>query len=715
MPLDQKLFWGYDMIGRSTRVGDKVFAQSTAAGSLLCLDMSAAGGSGAPCSGQPYTPAGLNPAHLPDLSLGNEGGKVYMSAGTQATCLDPVTGAICAGSWPVAIAGPSTFVYAQPDAAGAVVAMCFLGHDGETTACVSPSGGTSPVDRSLAASLKVSPWGFASVYPKNPVTVGSKVLTVQGAWGYGAASAVCHDVATDAECAGWPQISPFAYTLDLDPYDANCVWTNGDDGVIRSFTISVARPGCAPTSTQTVPLPRSTGTVNCSAGGSEPVGWLSATMLAPASADYTSATATVLDSAGDPVAGWTDLPLTGPRSIDLSTLPIASTGTTPSVRVDYVGLHADASASQFRFEVAESSLALCVSYQRACPQGPGLFHDVPGSTSTVDVTAAATPLGGSTDTYSASSTVIAPPPVRNQCVKSVGFETFIDGTFQTCGPDCGWFEGATPLDGAVMHVLDINGDPIIDPTTGLALTVPAVGLTKPWGKVAWGSVDLLPGLYRVRFTDEHGYALNDVADYNCYDPATDEYANCFPRQLAGTGAYTGALKVTSPDEDPYSYWYAANWVEAPPKPPTVTEEIVDPEMGGEFEILTGPDPVDPSPGGTIEPDGVTLCDNGETPPDCTATEVTIPGEGTWKVDPETGNIAFDPDPEFDGESSITYQVTDSNDETGSGRLTATSPASGALPYTGSSSSLPLVLGALGLIAAGAVLELLRRRRRLLID
>ncbi len=117
-----------------------------------------------------------------------------------------------------------------------------------------------------------------------------------------------------------------------------------------------------------------------------------------------------------------------------------------------------------------------------------------------------------------------------------------------------------------------------------------------------------------------------------------------------------------------------------------------------------------TPGGTIEPEGVTLCENGETPPDCTATEVVIPGEGTWIVDPDTGNIEFKPDPDFDGESTMTYQVTDSNDETGSGQLTATNPPAEQLPYTGSSSSLPLVLGALTLIMGGAGLELLRRRR-----
>ena len=711
--LDQKYHWGYDMIGRSTRVGDKVFAQSPWGGKLLCLDMAASDRAGAPCAGEPYVVPGLGNFHLPDLALGAQGGRVYISSDTQATCFDPATNSLCAGAWPVSITEPSTFVYAQPDSSGSIVAMCFLSHRGPTTGCFSPTGASVPSNPGLAAVLQIDPdWGYPSIYPKNPVTVGSKVLTSDGGWGWDGSRGHCFDVATGSNCVGWPQVIAHNYTLTLDPYNNNCVWTNGDDGVIRSFTISPARPGCAPTATQVVGLPRTTGAVSCGPKTIESAGYIAATMSAPAPTAYSTATATVLDTNGDPISGWTDIPVTGARRLDLSALTTSATGPRPSVRVTYTGLASSAPATRFQFEVAKASFALCVSYMKACPSGPGLFSDVPGSTSTVDVSASATPTVGSALNFTASTTVIAPPPVRSQCVKRLGFDAYINGEFFSCGDDCGWIEGDTPFVGARAQILDIDGNPIIDPSTGRPLVVPAAPKSTWWGgNIAEGEVELLPGLYRVRFTDEDGYALNDMADYNFYDIESDTYLNSFETDIAGKGQYTGALKVTSPAEDPYSYWYSVNWVEAPPKPPTITEEIIDPTEPTVFPIITGPDPVDPSPGGTIEPEGVTLCENGETPPDCTATEVTIPGEGTWTVDPDTGDIEFKPEEGFEGESTITYQVTDSNDETGSGQLTATSPVSGHLPYTGSNSSLLLAIGALILITGGAALELLRRRFR----
>ncbi len=707
--LDQKIHWGYNMIGRSARLGDKVFAQSPYGGKLLCLDMASGGGTGAPCDGEPYAVSGLGTFHLPDLALGVQGGKVYIGSDTQATCFDPGTNSLCAGAWPVSISSPSTFVYAHPDRSGAVVAVCFLSHQGPTTGCFSPTGAPVAQNPGLTSMLSIDGYGYPSIYPKNPVTIGSKVLTTEGGWGYGGSRARCFDVATSAVCAGWPQVVPNNYTLSADPYDDNCVWTNGDDGVIRSYTISPARPGCDPTATQVVALPRTVAAVTCGSATLESAGYISATMSTPAVADYSTASATVLDTNGDPISGWSDIAVTGDRRIDLSSLTTSATGPRPSVRVTYTGLASSAPATRFQFEVAKASFTMCVSYMKACPSGPGVFSDVPGSTSTVDVTAAATPSGGSTSTYSNSASVVAPAPSESQCSKKVGFDAFLNGQFESCGNDCGWFDG-DPLADAKMYILDFSGNPIIDPRTGGPLVVPVVVRATQWGLVADGETRLLPGLYRIRFADEDGYALSDVVDYNNHDIATGEDSNVFALGLAGAGEYTGTVRVTDPAEDSYGYWYSVNWVEAPPKPPTITGEITNPGEPEIFEIITGPDPVEPSPGGTIEPEGVTLCDNGETPPDCTATEVVVPGEGTWIVDPDSGNIEFKPDPDFDGESTITYQVTDSNDETGSGQLTATNPPAEQLPYTGSSSSLPLVLGALTLIMGGAGLELLRRRR-----
>jgi hypothetical protein len=160
--------------------------------------------------------------------------------------------------------------------------------------------------------------------------------------------------------------------------------------------------------TQALSLPPRVTTNSCGTTAGEPAGWISATMSAPAVSDYTSATFTMLDSDGAPITGWTELPLTGDRRIDLSSLPVSTTGDRPTVQVAYTGLSPAAVASQFSFEVAESAFTLCVSYMKACPAGPGVFTNIPGSTSTVEVSASATPSGGSTSTYNESASVVAP-------------------------------------------------------------------------------------------------------------------------------------------------------------------------------------------------------------------------------------------------------------------------------------------------------------------
>ncbi len=53
------------------------------------------------------------------------------------------------------------------------------------------------------------------------------------------------------------------------------------------------------------------------------------------------------------------------------------------------------------------------------------------------------------------------------------------------------------------------------------------------------------------------------------------------------------------------------------------------------------------------------------------TSVTIPGEGIYTVDTETGQITFDPDDSFAGESTVTYQVEDENGLVATATITVT--------------------------------------------
>jgi CshA-type fibril repeat protein len=76
--------------------------------------------------------------------------------------------------------------------------------------------------------------------------------------------------------------------------------------------------------------------------------------------------------------------------------------------------------------------------------------------------------------------------------------------------------------------------------------------------------------------------------------------------------------------------------------------------------------------GTINPATVKLCSSGQVTPICTATTLTVAGEGTYTVDPVTGVVTFDPLPTFTGTATpITYQVSDSFGQTESATITPT--------------------------------------------
>ena len=52
-------------------------------------------------------------------------------------------------------------------------------------------------------------------------------------------------MATDAKCAeAFPIAVPAIYTTIMDPEDPDCMWTNGDDGVIRNCKMSTGAAGC---------------------------------------------------------------------------------------------------------------------------------------------------------------------------------------------------------------------------------------------------------------------------------------------------------------------------------------------------------------------------------------------------------------------------------------------------------------------------------------
>ncbi|WP_295010403.1 Ig-like domain-containing protein, partial [uncultured Microbacterium sp.] len=112
----------------------------------------------------------------------------------------------------------------------------------------------------------------------------------------------------------------------------------------------------------------------------------------------------------------------------------------------------------------------------------------------------------------------------------------------------------------------------------------------------------------------------------------------------------------------------------------------------------GSTPIDPSSVRLVDPTSGAL-----------VTTVTVPNEGTYVAHPD-GTITFTPVPGFSGTSSITYSVAGVDGSRAVAKLTVTVPAAPALAITGGALAWPAVLVGVVLLAGGAWLLVIRRRR-----
>lgn len=130
--------------------------------------------------------------------------------------------------------------------------------------------------------------------------------------------------------------------------------------------------------------------------------------------------------------------------------------------------------------------------------------------------------------------------------------------------------------------------------------------------------------------------------------------------------------------------------------------------------------------GELDPTTVGIVDG-----DLTVTELEVPGEGTWTVDPETGAITFTPEAGFTGNPTpITYEVSDTAGNVTTATVTITYAVTPVVPpVTGGEGESPVVapdpgpdlavtgadplgiaVAGLGLVLLGLAVALLRRRR-----
>ncbi len=149
-------------------------------------------------------------------------------------CYDSTTWTRCAGSWPQSVSGGP--VWGPRSADGVIHNIC------ANTQCFALDGSAHTLPPNFAAYLAANPvvgLSVTSLQVGNATSLGTKA-----AWTNTGDKSSCWDMATDAKCAAaFPITVSRVYTTVLDPEDPDCLWTNGDDGVIRNWKTSTGRPG----------------------------------------------------------------------------------------------------------------------------------------------------------------------------------------------------------------------------------------------------------------------------------------------------------------------------------------------------------------------------------------------------------------------------------------------------------------------------------------
>ncbi len=340
----------YGQTGGLAAIGTRLFTWESDTGNLLCMDSSLNSGFGAPCPGQPTSISGVTSAPWGGgQSVMAMDGKIYGAAGTTGVCLDALTLTLCAG-WPITLSNPGHGVFRLPGADKSTQGICFIdtvdtgtasnGTPGSNagladSSSINPCFDTSGIGISRPASLKLYTSDNYNTYGKNPDVTGSRV--------YWASSWVnidyyyCWDASLSggagAMCPNWPIAIWPTYTIQVDPANDNCLWTNAHSGGVQTWDAIRGTADCV-TPPSTVVFEPDLIVPRMSCSSENPIrAWNDFSLTEPADSTYNTASLTVVGTDGAPIPGYTDVPLTGSRTVDLSGLDVAVSGQTPTFNV----------------------------------------------------------------------------------------------------------------------------------------------------------------------------------------------------------------------------------------------------------------------------------------------------------------------------------------------------------------------------------------------
>lgn len=453
-------------VGNMERIGQYLFTQNFKDGKILCLDTVTE----AACASMPVGGFDLGTSYTQSfpsnlLAVGNQ---LFSNNGRGLVgCLDVTTWARCAG-WSTPWSTSRFYnVFALPDASGSIVAICAF--DANSAGCVNFDKTSYTTPASLNTSRAAFPLSGIAIggglggYESVPRTAGSRLYWVNMVWDNTQSGGIitCWDAALNSGAggtcsfSGQSYISDESYALTIDPQNANCLWTNDNNGNIESFDALTGNAGCPVPTDAVVQIPYSVAVprYSCTEAGRIRQ-WDSITMSATG-VSLSSMKVTIKKN-GLPISGWSNVSADANGRVNLSSLSVSASGTQPTFEITAPGL-TNSQAQTITGDVKYLSDApqLCVNLTplSTCPTGVGLASSAvvqrPNSSVDLSVVNAG---GGATQNFTSAQSV-SRSSISN-CVGTLNGNASVS----TSG-------GPVPIPNASIQLKDSNGNIVATTTT----------------------------------------------------------------------------------------------------------------------------------------------------------------------------------------------------------------------------------------------------------
>ena len=377
----------YNNVVNITRVGQYLFTINLKDGKVLCLDTSTSSA----CSTMPAGgfDLGIGVTRPISSSVITVGTRIYAHDGNgDVGCLDTATWALCTNWSTPWTAANIIHPFPLPDANGAILGICaFLV---SSAVCIDENKAsiTTPASLNTArATIPEDATGNSAIYGYNntPQVAGSRVYWSNMLWHNSQPNAklTCWDASLNNGSGGictftttsLNYVQDETYAITVDPDNANCVWTNDDNGNIESFDMVTGTANCPVPTDAVVEIPYNVAAPRFSCAEVGRIRqWDSITVDAPVGVTKSTLKITVKRN-GISLVGWSNRNPDSNGRLDLSSLPVSATGTQPKFEITAPGL-TTAQAADITGEVKYLSDApqLCLNLTPLayCPTGVGV-------------------------------------------------------------------------------------------------------------------------------------------------------------------------------------------------------------------------------------------------------------------------------------------------------------------------------------------------------